>query len=495
MQVLLECDGNDQGCHGGDYFSAFEWIHANNITDETCNSYRASGHDTGLACNAESFCKTCDPNTGCSAIAPESYWSFGVEEYGNLKGDAVIMAEIYARGPVSCGVSVTPAFLAYTGGIFVDTTGASQIDHAINVLGWGEENGQKYWIGKNSWGTPWGEDGFFRITRNDSANLAITQDCVFAVPTAPVAPTAQKLTTVEGDAPAFHVKTGGIYHRVPKNTWKAGQVITAPTPADTVPTAALPANWDWRIQGGVVLASADKNQHIPQYCGSCWSQGTTSALSDRLAISTNGTWPAVNLAEQVVINYGGCGNCQGGEPSCVYAFIHNNGVPDETCQQYMAANGKYDDMGICETCDPTKASFWPGQCHAVKNYRSWYVHDHGSVVGADNMMKEIYTRGPISCGVNVTPQFESFVGDGVFKQPLANPQIDHEISVAGWGTAEDGTKYWLLRNSWGTYWGERGWAKVAFGSVGIETDCSWGVPSTSPPSSKSDSAYDDPAGK
>lgn len=69
-------------------------------------------------------------------------------------------------------------------------------------------------------------------------------------------------------------------------------------------------------------------------CGSCWAMGTTSALSDRLAILMNKTFPQINLAPQVVINCGGGGSCDGGNPGGVYEYIHQNGIPDETCQNY-----------------------------------------------------------------------------------------------------------------------------------------------------------------
>lgn len=69
-------------------------------------------------------------------------------------------------------------------------------------------------------------------------------------------------------------------------------------------------------------------------CGSCWAMGPTSALSDRLSILRNNTFPQINLAPQVIINCRGGGSCGGGNPGGVYEYIHRNGIPDETCQNY-----------------------------------------------------------------------------------------------------------------------------------------------------------------
>lgn len=77
-----------------------------------------------------------------------------------------MMNEIYQRGPIVCGMAVTQQFLNYTGGIFVDYTNATDIDHDISIVGWGvSNNGTPYWIGRNSWGSYWGEKGFFQIIR------------------------------------------------------------------------------------------------------------------------------------------------------------------------------------------------------------------------------------------------------------------------------------------------------------------------------------------
>lgn len=76
-----------------------------------------------------------------------------------------MMAELVARGPIAATIAVPEALETYTGGIFNDTTGAVSLDHEIEIVGYGVENGVKYWSIRNSWGTYWGEQGWFRLIR------------------------------------------------------------------------------------------------------------------------------------------------------------------------------------------------------------------------------------------------------------------------------------------------------------------------------------------
>jgi cathepsin X len=178
-QVVISCETKDQGCHGGEAYNAFEWMADNEVTDETCSIYRARGLDNGQKCSAMNVCRNCNPGEAC--FVPDQYLVYGVDQFGEVSGEENMMQEIAQRGPIACGVAVPEALEEYTGGIYCDETGDTNIVHDISVVGYGEENGQKFWLVRNSWGTHWGEEGFFRVCRGTN-NIAIETDCAWATP-------------------------------------------------------------------------------------------------------------------------------------------------------------------------------------------------------------------------------------------------------------------------------------------------------------------------
>jgi cathepsin X len=179
-QVLISCENNSLGCHGGDAYTAFAWMSNNEITDETCSIYMARGLDNGQRCSPMQKCRNCSPGEAC--FIPDSYYVYGTDEYGHVAGEQEMMQEIYQRGPIACGVAVPDSLEYYTGGIYCDETGDQNIVHDISVVGYGiDENGNKYWTVRNSWGHHWGEAGFFKVCRGVN-NIAIETDCSWATP-------------------------------------------------------------------------------------------------------------------------------------------------------------------------------------------------------------------------------------------------------------------------------------------------------------------------
>lgn len=166
--------------------------------------------------------------------------------------------------------------------------------------------------------------------------------------------------------------------------------MISPRPHEYINIKDLPENFDWRNKTGVNYLSWSKNQHIPTYCGSCWAQGTTSSIADRINIARNRTFPDIALSPQVIINCKAGGSCNGGNPAGVYSFAKSNGIPEESCQNYLAKNPDHFEcsaMQKCQNCEPPKGSKPgdKGHCWATPKYPVWKVTEYGTVAGADKM--------------------------------------------------------------------------------------------------------------
>jgi cathepsin X len=272
-------------------------------------------------------------------------------------------------------------------------------------------------------------------------------------------------------------------------TWR-GNSTKSPLPHEYLATEALPEAFTWCNKDGVNYCTMSRNQHIPQYCGSCWAHGAVSALGDRIKIARKGMGIDINLAVQHILNCGGVGSCHGGSVTGPYEWLHKiskttgTGISYETQNPYLACSQE-STHGICAsgtwTCSAENVaktcSTFPengGVCRGLAQYPNATISEYGSIEGADAMAKEIYARGPISCGIDASPILKYH--GGIVKE--AGSMVDHVISVVGWGKDPEEGEYWIVRNSWGEFWGEMGYVRVAKGNnaLQLETQCAWAVP-------------------
>lgn len=149
-QHALDCaeiwSGKAGSCRGGWYMKIFEWMSKEgSLATESTVPYTAS----------ENTCKR-------SVDAPFKVdaWGWVGQPWSTNAGVDDIKQALCKYGPVSTTVNATPAFIAYTGGVF-DERSSGYINHAVVIVGWDDD--KKAWLMRNSWGTRWGMDGYMWI--------------------------------------------------------------------------------------------------------------------------------------------------------------------------------------------------------------------------------------------------------------------------------------------------------------------------------------------
>ncbi len=167
-QYLLSCDWDDDGCDGGDFETAMAYL------------VDTPGPDGKIGTVNESVYPVDNTDDSCADLGDATRYKAGHWAYVNASAedDAEIAippvdelkTAIYLKGPIAAGVDDDDAFDEYEGGIFSSTVPPPEetTNHAVILVGWGNENGTEYFIGKNSFGTEWGEDGWIRIAVNSS---------------------------------------------------------------------------------------------------------------------------------------------------------------------------------------------------------------------------------------------------------------------------------------------------------------------------------------
>lgn len=212
----------------------------------------------------------------------------------------------------------------------------------------------------------------------------------------------------------------------------------------------VPTNFDAREKWGKSVHDIRDQQQ----CGSCWAFGASEAFSDRFAIASNGKINVVLSPEDLVScdtnDYG----CNGGYMDMAWEYLNDHGIVSDSCFPYQAGSGF---APACADKCADGSAFTKFKCV------------NGSIrqsQGADQIASEIFTNGPVEAAFTVYEDFFSY-SSGVYHHVSGGVAGGHAIKLLGFGE-ENGTKYWLAANSWGTGWGMQGFFKIQQGDCGIE---------------------------
>ncbi|KAG4938765.1 hypothetical protein AAZX31_16G088500 [Glycine max] len=216
----------------------------------------------------------------------------------------------------------------------------------------------------------------------------------------------------------------------------------------------LPVHVDWRVKGAVAPI---KDQGS---CGSCWAFSTVATVE---AINKIVTGKFVSLSEQELVDCDRAYNegCNGGLMDYAFEFIIQNGGID--------TDKDYPYRGFDGICDPTK-----------KNAKVVNIDGFEDVPPYDeNALKKAVAHQPVSIAIEASGRDLQLYQSGVFTGKCGT-SLDHGVVVVGYGS-ENGVDYWLVRNSWGTGWGEDGYFKMQrnvrtpTGKCGITMEASYPV--------------------
>ncbi|XP_076593423.1 cathepsin S-like [Chaetodon auriga] len=229
----------------------------------------------------------------------------------------------------------------------------------------------------------------------------------------------------------------------PEEIQQSFATLSPPTDIQRAPSAFagtsgadVPDTMDWREKGCVTSVKMQGS------CGSCWAFSAAGALEGQLAKKTG---KLVDLSPQNLVDcsskYGNHG-CNGGFMTNAFQYvIDNQGIDSDASYPYKGRDQ---------------------QCHYNPMYRAANCSQYSFLPeGNEGALKEaLATIGPISVAIDATRPRFTFYRSGVYDDSSCTQKVNHGVLAVGYGTL-NGQDYWLIKNSWGSTFGDGGYIRMA----------------------------------
>ncbi|XP_062279347.1 cathepsin S-like [Scomber scombrus] len=209
----------------------------------------------------------------------------------------------------------------------------------------------------------------------------------------------------------------------------------APSPFLGTSGADVLDTMDWRERGCVTSV---KDQG---HCASCWAFSAVGALEGQLAMTTG---KLVDLSPQNLMDcsweYGNNG-CNGGNEHKAFEYVMDQGIESVASYPYKGSEGQ------CRHNPMNRAA----------NCSDYILLPRGD---EEELKKAVGTIGPVSVAIDARQSSFHFYKSGVYDDPNCTRITTHAVLAVGYGTV-DGQDYWLVKNSWGTSYGEEGYIRMS----------------------------------